>query len=79
MNRRDKLGKLSFPRLRQSLVTRWGKYAWYKGNFDLDQNLLIAPTTYRGRPVSDINIQVSLLNQKDFYFDERYFVLELFH
>ncbi|KAF2896582.1 hypothetical protein ILUMI_09594, partial [Ignelater luminosus] len=57
VNRRDKLGKLAFPRLRQSLVTRWGKYAWYKGNFDLDQNLLVAPTTYRGRPVSDINIQ----------------------
>lgn len=57
LNRRDKRGNLTFPRLRQFLVKRFGKYAWSELDFELNQNLLIAAPNYRGRPISDINIQ----------------------
>lgn len=57
INQRDKRGNLTFPRLRQQLVKRFGKYAWAETDFDLDQNFLIASPNYRGRLISDINIQ----------------------
>lgn len=52
------MGGLSFPRLRQCLVTKFGTYAWQSENFDLDQNIIIAPNVYKGRPVAEYNIQV---------------------
>ncbi|CAG9812476.1 unnamed protein product [Phaedon cochleariae] len=59
VRRRDKAGNLSFPRLRHCLVTRCGTYAWQNtGTFDLDQNLTVAPFTYKGRAVTELNIQV---------------------
>lgn len=33
-------------------------YAWQKKNFDLDQQLVVASATYRGRAVNEMNIQV---------------------
>ncbi|KAF5285509.1 hypothetical protein FQR65_LT13206 [Abscondita terminalis] len=57
VNRKDKQGNLTFPKLRQHLIKRYGIYAWEKETFDLDVHFLIAPSNYRGRPVSDINIQ----------------------
>lgn len=32
-------------------------YAWEKGTFDLDQNLTVAPVNYKGRAVTEYNIQ----------------------
>ncbi|CAH0564858.1 unnamed protein product [Brassicogethes aeneus] len=57
VRRRDKSGNLAFPRLRHCLVTRCGNYAWEKAKFDLDQNLTVAPFTYKGRTVTEYNIQ----------------------
>ncbi|KAJ8957429.1 hypothetical protein NQ318_004909 [Aromia moschata] len=57
VRRRDKTGNLAFPRLRHCLVTRCGTYAWQRGKFDLDQNLTVAPFTFKGRAVTEINIQ----------------------
>ncbi|KAJ8929797.1 hypothetical protein NQ314_017394 [Rhamnusium bicolor] len=58
VRRRDKSGNLTFPRLRHCLVTRCGTYAWQRGKFDLDQNLTVAPFTFKGRAVTEFNIQV---------------------
>ncbi|CAH1954269.1 unnamed protein product [Acanthoscelides obtectus] len=57
VRRRDKFGNLAFPRLRHCLVTRCGTYAWQRGKFDLDQNLTVAPFTFKGRAVTEFNIQ----------------------
>lgn len=53
-------GKLVFPHLRTQLTSRWGSYAWVKGSekeFCLDDHILLAPTTFKGRPISNLNIQ----------------------
>ncbi|KAJ8972055.1 hypothetical protein NQ317_010924 [Molorchus minor] len=57
VGRRGKSGNLAFPRLRHCLVTRCGTYAWLRGKFDLDQNLTVAPFTFKGRAVTEYNIQ----------------------
>ncbi|KAK4873857.1 hypothetical protein RN001_013217 [Aquatica leii] len=57
LDRKDKRGSLTFPRLKQHLIKRCGKYAWRKENFNLDLHFITAPSNYRGRSVSDINIQ----------------------
>lgn len=47
-----------------ALTTRWGWYAWQNvGSFDIDNHLIIcSPSSshYRGRQISDLNIQVSI-------------------
>ncbi|KAJ8923174.1 hypothetical protein NQ315_001728 [Exocentrus adspersus] len=57
VRRRDKSGNIAFPKLRHCLVTRCGTYAWQRGKFDLDQNLTVAPFTFKGRAVTEFNIQ----------------------
>lgn len=57
VRRKDKQGSLVFPRLRDSLVTRFGTYAWLKATYSLDYNLIEAPTTFKGRTISEFNIQ----------------------
>nr|XP_023016804.1 uncharacterized protein LOC111506092 [Leptinotarsa decemlineata] len=57
VRRRDKAGNLVFLRLRHLLVTRFGTYAWQRGKFDLDQNLTVVPFTFKGRAVTEYNIQ----------------------
>nr|XP_024216399.1 uncharacterized protein LOC106678814 isoform X3 [Halyomorpha halys] len=57
---RRKGGQLVFPHLRARLTSRWGNYAWMKGSekeFCLDDHILLAPTTFKGRPISNLNIQ----------------------
>lgn len=56
---RDKAGYLRFPKLRQKLVTCWGHYAWVNDNssFNINNHIVLSARTYRGRPVSDSNIQ----------------------
>ncbi|XP_022118554.2 uncharacterized protein LOC110995611 isoform X1 [Pieris rapae] len=58
IDRRDQNGELAFPRLRQLLVSYWGNYAW-DGNvpFRPENHVFLANAVYRGRPVSDANIQ----------------------
>lgn len=57
VRRRDKSGNLAFPRLQQSLTTRCGIYAWLRGKFDLEQHVSVAKFTYKGRAVTEYNIQ----------------------
>lgn len=57
LERRDKRGELRHPRLRAALRSCWGCYAWTRALFRLDHHFLIAPGMFRGRPLSDANIQ----------------------
>ncbi|XP_049870405.1 uncharacterized protein LOC126369862 [Pectinophora gossypiella] len=58
IERRDKSGDLMFPRLRQQLVSCWGNYAWDASTtFRPENHVIIASGVYRGRPVTDNNIQ----------------------
>ncbi|CAK9797114.1 hypothetical protein ANTQUA_LOCUS1033 [Anthophora quadrimaculata] len=55
--------------LRAGLSTRWGLYVWKDlDQFSVDNHLLNAPCSYRGRPITDSNIQdyVSELTSKFF-------------
>ncbi|KAF6202460.1 hypothetical protein GE061_004861 [Apolygus lucorum] len=57
---RQKGGKIVFPHLRTILTSRWGNYAWVKGSerqFRIDNHIVLASGTFKGRPVSDANIQ----------------------
>ncbi|KAL1497874.1 hypothetical protein ABEB36_008760 [Hypothenemus hampei] len=57
VRRRDKSGNLAFPRLQQSLTTRCGTYAWQRSKFDLDQHVTLAKFTFKGRAITEFNIQ----------------------
>ncbi|XP_023941810.1 uncharacterized protein LOC112048508 [Bicyclus anynana] len=58
VDRRDERGQLTFPRLRHLLVSSWGNYAWDANiQFRLENHFIMANGVYRGRPVSDSNIQ----------------------
>ncbi|XP_017770464.1 PREDICTED: uncharacterized protein LOC108558153 [Nicrophorus vespilloides] len=57
IERTDKFGNLVFPNLRQCLVKKYGLHAWQECQFQLDQHLIIAPNTFRGRILSNYNIQ----------------------
>ncbi|KAG5876023.1 hypothetical protein JTB14_009812 [Gonioctena quinquepunctata] len=57
VRRRDKSGNLVFLRLRHLLVTKCGTYAWQREKFDLEQNVTVAPFTFKGRAVTEFNIQ----------------------
>jgi hypothetical protein len=60
IDRRDKNGDLMFPRLRHMLVSCWGNYAWDPSvSFKVDNHFIMATPVYRGRPVTDSNIQVN--------------------
>lgn len=48
-----------------TLTTRWGWYAWQNVmSFDIDNHLVICHPFYRGRPISNLNIQVSKYNKQ---------------
>ncbi|KAH1016122.1 hypothetical protein HUJ04_007394 [Dendroctonus ponderosae] len=57
VRRRDKCGNLTFVRLQQRLTTRCGTYGWQRGHFDLEQHVSLASFTYKGRAVTEFNIQ----------------------
>lgn len=58
LDRRDSSGQLMFPRLRHLLVSCWGNYAWdVNVVFRPENHCIVANAVYRGRPVSDNNIQ----------------------
>ncbi|BES98312.1 transcription initiation factor tfiid subunit [Nesidiocoris tenuis] len=57
---REKAGRIVFPHLRTVLTSRWGNYAWVKGSekqFRIDNHIVTASGTFKGRSVSDANIQ----------------------
>ncbi|XP_037958981.1 uncharacterized protein LOC119688375 [Teleopsis dalmanni] len=58
-DRRDKAGFLRFPKLRQRLVACWGHYAWVNdsSSFNINNHILMASRTFRGRPVNETNIE----------------------
>ena len=46
--------------LRMALTTKWGLYAWEQlDSFSVDNHLLFSPNLYKGRAITDLNIQVS--------------------
>ncbi|XP_067005165.2 uncharacterized protein [Anabrus simplex] len=58
VERRKADGSLAFPHLRTSLTTRWGRYAWEKPKkFHLDNHLVTGGPLFRGRPITEQNIQ----------------------
>ncbi|KAF4533306.1 hypothetical protein B566_EDAN004427 [Ephemera danica] len=60
LERRDAKGELCFPRLRAALTSRWGHYAWRPcepHEFRLDSHVVVGSQHFRGRPVTDANIQ----------------------
>lgn len=59
---RNHLAHLASTRrfLRSSLFTRWGVYVWKELDyFSVDNHLMKSPCLYRGRPITESNIQVS--------------------
>ncbi|XP_033321385.2 uncharacterized protein LOC117217699 isoform X1 [Megalopta genalis] len=57
--------------LRMSLSTRWGLYVWKDQKaFSVDNHLLNSPSSFRGHPITETNIQdyVSFLTSKFFPF-----------
>ncbi|ALC39407.1 CG33120 [Drosophila busckii] len=56
---KDKTGVLRYPMLRQQLVTCWGHYAWVNDSsgFNINNHVLLSTPKYRGRAVSESNIQ----------------------
>ncbi|KAJ9587824.1 hypothetical protein L9F63_018748, partial [Diploptera punctata] len=60
LERKDKSGKLIFPHLKTGLTDRLGRYAWTLNKakyFDIDSHVNVANSIYRGRFVSECNIQ----------------------
>ncbi|XP_034242144.1 uncharacterized protein LOC117645810 isoform X2 [Thrips palmi] len=60
LDQRHPDGRLRFPHLRTPLTQRWGRYAWKRDDavhFQLDKQLLMCSAAFRGRPVTDNNIQ----------------------
>lgn len=47
--------------LRMALTTKWGLYAWEDvEDFSVDNHLVNSPCSFKGRPITDSNIQVIL-------------------
>ncbi|XP_055639742.1 uncharacterized protein LOC129777484 isoform X2 [Toxorhynchites rutilus septentrionalis] len=59
LNRRDPTGRLSFYRLKFPLISCWGQYAFLKKskNFKIENHILLAPSLYRGRLLTEANLQ----------------------
>ncbi|XP_072743082.1 uncharacterized protein [Anoplolepis gracilipes] len=43
--------------LRSALFTRWGVYVWKELDYSVDSHLVNSPCSFRGRPITDNNIQ----------------------
>lgn len=58
IDKRDRNGQFMFPRLRHLLVSCWGNYAWdVNVRFRFENHFIVANAVYRGRPVTESNIQ----------------------
>nr|CAD7433232.1 unnamed protein product [Timema monikensis] len=63
LDRIENNGDLSFPHLRTSLTSKnlflcWGRYTWQQvDDFSINNHLIVGNSTFRGRPVSELNIQ----------------------
>ncbi|KAK6643429.1 hypothetical protein RUM43_004934 [Polyplax serrata] len=58
IEKRQSNGQYAYRHLRMSLTTRWGWYAWQKLlPFNMDNHLIFSGPFYRGRPISDSNVQ----------------------
>ncbi|XP_070159663.1 uncharacterized protein [Polyergus mexicanus] len=56
---RNHLAHLASTRkyLRSTLFTRWGVYVWKELDYSVDSHLVNSPCSFRGRPITDNNIQ----------------------
>lgn len=64
LDRRDAKGRIQFPRLRKALTSRWGHYAWRpcaENEFRLDSHIVVGSQLFRGKAVTDGNIQVIII------------------
>lgn len=63
IEKRDKQGNICYPKLKLKLTTCWGTYAWIKNSaFNVDDHLIFAPTSFRGRLITEANIQEYISN-----------------
>uniref|UniRef100_A0A7G3A9K2 Nonsense-mediated mRNA decay factor SMG8 n=1 Tax=Lutzomyia longipalpis TaxID=7200 RepID=A0A7G3A9K2_LUTLO len=65
LERRNKDHTLAFPFMKRSLTRRWSHYAWADdaSNFDIDNHVIFSQEGYRGRPITDANVQLFLSEQ----------------
>uniref|UniRef100_A0A1L8DA55 Putative conserved plasma membrane protein n=1 Tax=Nyssomyia neivai TaxID=330878 RepID=A0A1L8DA55_9DIPT len=65
LERRNKDATLAFPFMKRTLTHKWGHYAWADdaSNFDIDSHIIFSQEGYRGRPVTDANVQLFLSEQ----------------
>ncbi|KAL6423290.1 hypothetical protein ACFW04_010148 [Cataglyphis niger] len=56
---RNHLAHLASTRkyLRSTLFTRWGVYVWKELDYSVDNHLVNSPCSFRGRPITDNNLQ----------------------
>ncbi|KAL0278493.1 UNVERIFIED_CONTAM: hypothetical protein PYX00_000309 [Menopon gallinae] len=58
LEKRQNDGRYTYRHLRMSLTSKWGCYAWQNLlPFNIDNHLILSSSTYRGRPVTESNIQ----------------------
>ncbi|XP_063699022.1 uncharacterized protein LOC134829722 isoform X2 [Culicoides brevitarsis] len=63
IEKRDKQGNLCYPKLKLKLTTCWGNYAWIKDSeFNIDDHLFFVSPSFRGRMISETNIQEYISN-----------------
>uniref|UniRef100_A0A336LT33 CSON004080 protein n=1 Tax=Culicoides sonorensis TaxID=179676 RepID=A0A336LT33_CULSO len=63
IEKKDKQGNACYPKMKLKLTTCWGNYAWIKNSsFNIDDHLVFAPPSFRGRMISETNIQDYLSN-----------------
>ncbi|XP_059618178.1 uncharacterized protein LOC132262782 [Phlebotomus argentipes] len=65
LDRRNKDGSLAFPFMKCTLHCRWGHYAWADdgSDFDIENHVIYSQEGYRGRPVTDANVQLYMSEQ----------------
>lgn len=60
LERKEKFGRDAFPKLKSTLISCWGHYAWIQkvdGDFDVNKHVLLS-SMCRGRLVTEANIQI---------------------
>ncbi|XP_037040011.1 uncharacterized protein LOC119077006 isoform X1 [Bradysia coprophila] len=64
LERTDRDETILYPKLRQSFLKSWGYYAWLRNEseFDINNHVILGPSTHMGRPVNENNIQEYVSN-----------------
>lgn len=60
LERKEKFGRDAFPKLKSTLISCWGHYAWIQkvgSDFDINNHVLLSSNKCRGRLITETNIQ----------------------